>query len=559
MTTRDNNSQTAQAKDNSASQPQTITDLNEYFDREFLSDFLEQHLPLLDEFEAKLLSLQTEDHTAELANQDSLLQYVNSYLHNIKGDSGTIGLMGIEQVTHFLEEVLLKKTVIDIADQLIVYKQWVADCIESFHVDKSPTSPVSEFFPQLKKAVAPASRTQNKEDTASTPKKERTNHQFVSVETHKLDLLIEMIGEVITSSSMLINNCKEFSNNRTTLKNMDHLQTQLHELQDVGMTLRLVSIEGIFKRMSRVVWEMNKRLNKSVKLVTTGSNMEIDKTVYEYLLDPLMHIVRNAIVHSIESPEIRRSLKKDSHGTITISAHQQRGNLCVKVSDDGQGLNKEAILQQAYLQNLISPSDKLSDNDLFQLIFKPGFSTANEVTDIAGRGVGLDIVKSNLIKVRGKISVSSKAKKGACFTMEIPLALSTIEGVLCQVGESKYLLPISSVIEFVNPTNRLISKSNNKEIFEYRNELIPMLRLYSLFNITPQSKNPEDGIFVIIEVGDKTVALLVDKVAETVSTTIKSLNSVNCENKGLYGGAILPDGKVSLILDCLGLWEISIA
>jgi len=321
----------------------------------------------------------------------------------------------------------------------------------------------------------------------------------------------------------------------------------------------MVPLATTFRKMTRLVYDLSNKGGKKVELSLHGEDTEVDKTVIESIGDPLVHIVRNAIDHGLETAEERALTTKPAIGSVSINAVHEGGEVLIIIKDDGRGLNKEKILSKALDRGLIQPDGpELKEEDIFKLIFEPGFSTADKITDISGRGVGMDVVKRNIEKLKGRIQVSSTLGEGTTFTLHIPLTLAIIDGMLVSVGDTQYTIPLLSIRESMRPTDSMITITpDGQEIIRIREEMIPILRLHNLYKKTPKFTNLTEGLLVIVESSETSVAIFVDELLGQQQTVIKPLSGYLGEARAVSGCTILGNGEVSLILDVAALIEVS--
>ena len=353
-----------------------------------------------------------------------------------------------------------------------------------------------------------------------------------------------------------------FENRFKDLNSKFHSSTQnlgriTGELQEGIMKIRMVPISQVFDRFPRVVRDLQKDLGKKVNLILEGEDTELDKTVVDDLMDPIMHCVRNSVDHGIESPEVRKNAGKDETGTVLLKAANEGNSIVIDVVDDGGGINAEKVKQKAIDKGLIHPSKVLTDQEAAQLIFLPGFSTAEKITNVSGRGVGLDVVKTMIEKLNGTIQVTSEHGKGSKFSIRLPLTLAIIQGLLVRVGREVYSIPIASVIESVRVKKSEINTIDNHEVLNVRNEVISVLRLSRLFNI----RTNEDGDYcfvVIVGSQDKKIGVMVDNLIGEEDVVIKPLRDQFTQSPGISGASILGDGSVSLIIDVTQLLELGV-
>jgi two-component system chemotaxis sensor kinase CheA len=375
---------------------------------------------------------------------------------------------------------------------------------------------------------------------------------MVKVDTGKLDGLLDLVGEMVIAQSLVGQNFTEFAGiNPQAVRNIAQLGRITKELQRVSMALRMVPIRGVFQKMSRVVRDISTKQQKKVNFTTSGEDTELDRTVVEELNDPLLHMIRNSMDHGIETPDKRVAAGKSGIGNLALRAFHQGGNIIVEIEDDGAGLNRDKILKKAVERGLARAGDQLTDEQIFQFIFAAGFSTADKITDLSGRGVGLDVVRRNIERLRGRVEIFSQPGQGTRFKLSLPLTLAIIDGFIVKVGEERYILPTLSVRESFRPQPGMVSRVQNKaEVVNVRGRIIPLLRLNEVFGVSSTSKEATDGIVVVVEAGTDLRCLLVDGLLHKQEVVIKNLNDMMVhKNQLLAGAAILGDGLVGLILD----------
>ena len=384
----------------------------------------------------------------------------------------------------------------------------------------------------------------------------------VKVGTKRLDKLIDMVGELVIANSMVHRDLAESETGNTRLaRNMGQLGKIVRELQDLSMSLRMIEVGTVFRKMSRVVRDTAAKINKDVELIITGGETELDRTFVDALHDPLIHMVRNSVDHGLESPDEREKVGKPRKGQVELRAFHKGGDIHIQIIDDGKGLNAQKILARAHEKGIVREDEVLPESEVFKLIFAPGFSTAEKVTEFSGRGVGMDVVRRNLEALRGRVEIQSTQGKGSTFTIRLPLTLAVIDGLVVMVGTQKYILPIASIEQSLRPTKEMLSSVQGRgEMCMVRGELLPIVRLHRLFGVEPRSTDPTQALVVIVQDGADRCCILVDELLGQEQVVIKSLgmHGETCEDtRGLSGGAVLGDGNVSLILDVPGLLEIS--
>lgn len=412
-------------------------------------------------------------------------------------------------------------------------------------VETASAAPVPAKEASAEKA-APASGA-----PARTGNNNTSGGAVVKVDTFKLDSLVDLVGEMVIAQSMVqLDPQVAKLNNQNLNRNMAQLGRITKELQRIAMSMRMVPIRPTFQKMNRLVRDVATRQGKQVDLILTGEDTELDRTIVEEISDPLVHMIRNAVDHGIEQPSVRTAAGKPAHGTIRLSAYHQGGNIVIQIKDDGAGLRKDKIIKKAVEKGIIKADQQLPDKEIFDLIFAPGFSTADQVTDISGRGVGMDVVKRNIEKLRGKVEIESIQGQGSVFNIYLPLTLAIIDGLIINVGSERFILPTLSVRESFRPTAQMISTVHERgEMVNVRGRLYPLLRLYEAFEIKPRSEKIEECIVIVIEAGQDVRCLLVDQLVGKQEVVIKSLGETFRANPAVAGAAIMGDGRVGLILD----------
>jgi two-component system chemotaxis sensor kinase CheA len=402
------------------------------------------------------------------------------------------------------------------------------------------------------KEVAPAVATPtaaNLSDASTSAKRNQT--AAIRVDTAKLDYLVDMAGEMVIAESLV-----RHDHNLSALQNpalqrkIQQLSRITLELQKTAMAMRLVPIGPQFRRMERIVRDLARQFGKDVVVETHGDDIEFDRSIVEALGDPLMHMVRNSLDHGIESAEDRRQAGKPAGARVVLKAFHQAGSVVIEITDDGRGLNRDRIIAKAIEKGLIQSHEGMSDNEIYNLIFQPGFSTAAAVTNVSGRGVGMDVVRKQIEKLRGRIEIRSVLGQGASFFLKLPLTLAIIEGLVVGVGRERYILPLVNVREMIRPVEGTVwTVQQRGEMALVRGNLLPVVRLYQKFGVTPRSENPRESVLVVADVEGRRFCLMVDELIGKQEVVIKSLGETLKNIPGIAGGAILGDGRVGLILD----------
>ncbi len=382
----------------------------------------------------------------------------------------------------------------------------------------------------------------------------------VRVDIRKLDSLMNLIGELVIAQSRIMQLTQNLDIDNGLKEAVSSMDRTSRQIQEEVMNIRMMPIGPIFTQFHRYVRDLNLELNKEVKLVLKGETTEIDKNMLEQLSDPLKHIIRNSMDHGIEKTKEERIARgKPEYGTITMSAAHQEGHVVIEVSDDGNGLNKEKIFNKAVEKGLLSKDGNYSDAEIYRTIFSPGLSTAEKVTDISGRGVGMDVVRANVEKMKGKIEIKSAEGVGSTFIIKLPLTLAIIEGITFAIGEQIYVMPLISIIEQIKIKSDQVKPFEGKgEMIKIRDEYLPLIRLHKVFEIDTQVNEIDDGIVVVVEAGYRKCAIFVDELLDQQQVVIKSLDSAFSKHAGIAGGTILGDGRIALIIDIQGLVNISL-
>ncbi|OPY58566.1 MAG: Chemotaxis protein CheA [Pelotomaculum sp. PtaU1.Bin035] len=568
---------------------------------EMTQRFVEENLELLDDAEKTLLALEKEPGDLESAGQ------AFRALHSFKGNSGFLGYADLEELSHHAETLLDKiregEKVCDsvaisflliavdaLRDGILQINQGISLEIPGqveiiTHLDKlsgdtdgsldkggpeqkCQALEVAGGFGQTHADEIPEKRPDQAEESRKPlkePFKEENavknrgekqppsgQQQAIRVDIEKLDKLLDLVGELVISEAMVANNqdLKGLQLDRFE-KAVLQLDKITRDIQEVAMSMRMIPLAGTFRKMVRLVRDLSQKANKKVSLEIIGEETEVDKTIIEQISDPLVHLIRNAVDHGLESPEDRLAVGKPESGRVTIEAKHSAGEVWIIVEDDGRGLDREKILKKGIERGLIKNEDRdFKDEEVWRLIFEPGFSTAEKISNISGRGVGMDVVSRNIEKLRGKVDVRSRPGIGTMIALRIPLTLAIIEGMVVRVGHTRYTIPINSIKESLQPKNWQITFTpDNLEIISIRGELLPVVRLHELYNVQPDCRLLTDGILVVVESEEKKSCLFVDEVVGQQQIVIKGLSNYLGHVRSVSGCAILGDGDISMILD----------
>ena len=435
-----------------------------------------------------------------------------------------------------------------------------------------------ENFVYTKNYTVLTPQTQQKQQIQNVPEEKQVvanetsnnNHQaikqnLINVNLSKLDNLMDLVGEIVITESMVTASHAVQSGETGVDNNYTKASRQLRkltdELQEIVMSIRMVPIAGVFQKMRRIVRDMNKNLGKEVDLVLVGEDTEVDKSIVDNINDPIMHVVRNAMDHGIEDTKTRVENGKSPKGTVTLSAQNTGGEILITIEDDGQGIDRNAVLAKAKRQGMLKKSEKeYSNRDVYNFLLMPGFSTNEVVTEYSGRGVGMDVVKKNVEKIGGDVTLSSEPGKGTKVLFKIPLTLAIVNGMKVSVGDTMFIIPTNNIKQLVKITSdQVLYDTNGNEIISMRNQYFPLVRLHSVFELEPRAKTLEDSIVVQVENHETIYCILADDLLGEQQVVVKSLpaylNQFDIKECGISGGAVLGDGSISLILDIVNLYN----
>ncbi len=581
----------------------TLLDLNMEENAELLAEFHAEAVDHLQQIEAALLVL--DEHPKDA---DAMASMFRSF-HTIKGVSGFLKLTPMHTLTHEVESLLdlARNDELDLTPAIITEILRSRDAVQAMvqqitialEQGELPDEviPVSHLIAAVKRvavprgtalAAAPAAVAATPAATGDTPdpisfveaaaevaagegaEKEKEAKSAarktkavrpvaatatVRVNTEKLDTLMNVVGELVIVQSQLMESSRDTASDSTddgsTLtRNLTQLGRITKELQHTAMSLRMVPVKPTFQKMERIARDLSRECGKKVSFSVSGEDTEIDRSVVEEIADPLVHMVRNAMDHGLEDPEGRVAAGKDEVGNVALHAYHQGSNMVIELTDDGRGIDANKVLAKAKKQGLVGENHGLEEGEIYQLIFHPGFSTAEKVTAVSGRGVGMDVVKRNIEKLRGKIEIESTLGKGSTFRIMLPLTMAIIDGLVVKVGDDRFILPSTSVQMALRPSKEILSKvQGSGEVLDHRGKILPITRLHQQFGIPGAIEQPTEGIMVIVEAAGRSHALLVDEMVNKQEVVIKSLGSYLQGLKGVAGGAILGDGNIALILD----------
>lgn len=544
-------------------------------DPQLIQDFLLEAREHLTNIEARLLEIEQGTTSEETINST-----FRSF-HTIKGLAGFLDFVVLQEVSHEVETLLdrarsgeLRLTpervdvILAASDYLAL---WLGQIEASASGQQTPEPPAPD---ELVARVRQALEESGKEDPAAAPEGSameageastevrqaegggaRVAASLVKVETGKLEYLVDMVGELVIAQSMLRHNPDlEGVKTPRVQRDITHLARVTAEVQKTAMAMRMVPIGQLFRRMSRLVRDLARKSGKQAELDLFGEDVELDRSIVEEIADPLVHMLRNSMDHGLEGPEERVAAGKPPVGRVRLSAWHQAGQIVIEIRDDGRGLNRERILEKARNRGLIGVDEALSDSEVWQLIFHPGFSTAEKVTDVSGRGVGMDVVRRHVEKLRGRVEIDTTPGAGTVFLVKVPLTLAIIDGLVVHVGEDRFIVPIYSVREIFKPApESIFTVEGRGEMALVRERLLPVVRLARRLGVAGGTAAAGEGLMIVGESEGMQFCLQVDRLAGKQEVVIKSLGETFRRVRGIAGGAILGDGRVGLILDMAAL------
>ena len=431
---------------------------------------------------------------------------------------------------------------------------------------ESETSNKNKIAEQEKKDLPTTVSRRAKENSDDTEKKSiSNNNNSIRVNLDKIDLLMNNVGDLVITNAMLTQFSSTIEESKTrgsVLERLELLERHIRDMQDSIMSIRMVPMDSIYSKFPKVVRDISKKLGKKVEFKHYGDNVEIDKAMIEGLTDPLMHIIRNSLDHGIEMPDDRIKAGKSDTGTISISAEQANGQMIITIEDDGKGVDSERVALKALEKGQIDENQfaSMSHNDKALLIFGAGLSTADQITDISGRGVGMDVVKTNIHKLGGIIKLDTELGKGTVITIMLPLTLAILDGLDIRVGDQKYILPLSSIVESLQPTANMIKKigDGTQDLLMLREEFIPVVKLHKLFGLKKSFEKLEDGMLIVVKSGNTKVALSIDEFLNQHQVVVKPLDKNFRSVQGIGAATVRGDGSIGLILDVLGIIDAQI-
>ncbi|MBN2171600.1 MAG: chemotaxis protein CheA [Candidatus Krumholzibacteriota bacterium] len=556
-------------------------------DPEFIGEFLTESNEYIEDSEGALLTLESDPQDMEAVNR------VFRAFHTIKGTSAFLGLDAVSELAHKAETVLsrvrdgeiqfthqyadLALRSVDMLKDLLVRLQDRApgDCIplpadfanllfDLMHPESAAVDPstkkrdAAEAAAATPRADARAGMEAAAGEGAAAKASSRIESS-VRVRTDRLDRLIDMVGELVIAHSIVAQDeVVDEGRHHDLAKKVAHTGKIVRDLQDLSMSMRMVPLKGTFQKMARLVRDLAVKGSKEVQFQRIGEDTEIDRNMVDLINDPLVHMIRNAVDHGIEPPDERAAADKPRQGRVILTAYHAGGNVIVELADDGRGLDRRRIVDKAVERGIIESDKGMSDTDVFNLIFEAGFSTAARVTDVSGRGVGMDVVRRNIESLHGRVDISSRLGRGTTFSVRLPLTMAITDGMLVCVGDQRYIVPSLNIQMNLRPErDNIATVLKQGEMLKLRGDLLPLYRLHRIFGISGAIENPCHGAILVMDDGDVRFAVLVDELLGKLQVVTKPLGNLLGRVPGISGGAILGDGRVGLILDPAGLSNLA--
>ena len=575
----DSEAQNAQPEEINGVVDDVVFKISDDADVGMLGEFVTECADLVDEAESALLDLE------QNPNDDELINTIFRAFHTVKGTSAFMGLDPISDFTHSVETLLsmvreddlpFDQATADITlESVDMLKKMLAvvevssggDPLRTPHgydrmmeilgficdEDLKPAEAIEKAGGFETATPTIESEKSSSEDAEKEIQTENTNQKqeaeaSVRVNVGRLDRLIDMVGELVIAHSVVAQD-RSIEQNAELTKKVNHTTKILRELQDTSLTLRMVPLKATFHKMNRLVRDLTRKADKEVKFSTVGEDTEIDRNMVDIISEPLVHMLRNSIDHGIETKEERAKSSKPNTANVWLRAYQEGGKVVIEIEDDGKGIDKERVYSKAVEKGLVDPDAKLTDSEIFSLIFLPGFSSKDEVTDLSGRGVGMDVVRRSIEELKGKVEVKSEKGKGTKISIELPFTLAITDGMLVRVGDQRFIIPTINIdMTFRAIEDELYTVMGDSEQVNFRGKSVPVIRLHKLFNIEGGIEDLLEGTMLVIKNNNKRYALLVDEVIGQQQLVGKSIN-MNVKMPHISGGAILGDGRVGLILD----------
>jgi two-component system chemotaxis sensor kinase CheA len=528
--------------------------------------FFEEAAELLADFEAGLLELE------ETTGDVELLHRIFRAAHTIKGNAGVLGFDPIARFTHVLETLLdglrtgARPVTADVVDALLVCGDTLRRMLRAAQGGEDPPD-VEPTLERLQGLIdeagtpgsvpAPAPASSSAHDVAAA---DAAPSASIRVPIAKVDRLVNLVGELVITQAMVAEAAGALPSERVAalVESVAQMDRHARDLHEQVLAMRMVPVRSLFARLPRLVRDVAATLGKQAALEVSGEDTELDRTVIERISDPLTHLVRNAVDHGLEGPAARAAAGKPAIGHVRLVASQRGGNIFIEVADDGRGLDRDRIVATAVARGLVADGQELTDEQTWALVFHPGFSTASQVTQVSGRGVGMDVVRRNVEALGGSIAIETVAGAGTTFRIKLPLTLAIMDGQALKVGAQQYIIPLVAIRETVRPGRGTIHTIGPRaEIALVHGDPMPIVRLHRVFGIADATEDPTGGLLVVVEHDGHAAALLVDELLGQQQVVIKSLEQNFTKVRGVAGATILGDGRVALILDVAGVVDLA--
>ncbi|MFO0735334.1 MAG: chemotaxis protein CheA [Labilithrix sp.] len=538
-------------------------------DKELFGEFVEESRRNLSDAEAALLALESSPHDREA------IATVFRAFHTIKGTAAFLALDEVSRFAHAAENLLSQMRAGEVhcvgrnanlaLRSIDILRAFIEEVAQSSRSGLPPSPPPEAIALTIELARPDKPDAAGEAFSSMMPVDETTREAtrgrsgeestWMRVRTERLDRLIDVVGELVIAQSMVSQDPSVAQGEREDLRRkVGHAAKIVRELQGLSMSLRMVPLKPTFQKLTRLVRDLARRTGKDVRFATEGDDTEIDRNMVDTIADPLVHMIRNAIDHGLEDPKVRLEAGKPIHGTVTLAASHSGGDLVLQLSDDGKGMDPAIIVRKAIERGLIRSESAMSEAEILGLVFEPGFSTRDSVSDLSGRGVGMDVVKRAVEALKGRIETASIVGSGTKFTIRVPLTLAVTDGMLVRVGEERFIFPTAAIRTTFRPTREMVSTiAERGEYVRVRDENVPLFRLHHVFDVPGAEKDPTRALIVVLDAPDGRVGFLVDELLGQQQVVSKALSHSILVVRGIGGGAILGDGHVGLIVDPPGL------
>jgi len=536
--------------------------------QELIDEFVIEGSELIDTLNNDLLNIEQEADNEELVNN------IFRAFHTLKGNCGLVGLTRTADLAHKSEDLLnlirdkkqpVNSQIVDSLLEVVDFFRTVVEEVREGKVTEHDPRSVDQHLQQLLGAKAAPQATAEKKSAGTQQKSPKRTDQTIRVDVERLNNLMNLAGELILGKNRLLQVTQELNARHSGLKEVGDLESLNNslsyvttEIQESVMQMRMLPISSVFRRFPRLVRDLARDNHKQIDLVLSGEDTELDRSVIEAIGDPLVHILRNSVDHGIEDPQTRRKRGKPETGTIRMEAFQEGNNIVIRISDDGAGIDPQRVAQKAVEKKIITEEEarSMSKRDLVNLIFRPGFSTAQKVTDVSGRGVGMDVVHSNVAKLNGTVEVQTEVNEGTTLTIKLPLTLTIMTGMVVKVFQELYIIPLNTISDTVKLSDYRLSTIKGLEVIKLRDTILPIIRLDEVLNVPVQSDKKRDTYVVVVAVAEKRLGLTVSELLGQEETVVKPLGQIMGKVPFITGASIRGDGRISLILDVPELVEL---